>query len=85
MNSRKAISVDLTLTPEAAAHLALYLSRLHFDDFLAKTCSGQLRDDRTEQAYRFRDAVGVVEKALEAAHVSKAVRYAPGVRSLDSV
>jgi hypothetical protein len=75
------VLVGLVLTPEAAAHLALYLARLHFDDFLGKTCAGQHKEDRTEQAYRFRNAVVEVEKALEKAHVSKAVRYAPLPRS----
>lgn len=70
------VVVDLRLSPEAAGHLALYLARLHFDDFLAKTCAGQFSEDRQAQAYRFRDAVVAVEKALEQANVYKAVRYA---------
>jgi len=61
------IYLTANLTEAQAADLALWLKRLHFDDWLSHTESWQSREERIEQAYRFRDATFVVEDALAAA------------------
>lgn len=58
------VRLTVELTPAEAADLALWLKRCHFDNWLEKTDAGQTRDQRTEQAYRFRDASCKVEEAL---------------------
>ena len=58
------IRFTVELTAHEAADLALYMKRVTFEDFLSLTDSGQTRQERIEQAYRFRDAAFILEKAL---------------------
>lgn len=59
------MDIKIELQAQQAADLALYLKRLHFDDFLSHTDWHYPKHLRIEQARRFRDAVVLVEKALE--------------------
>jgi hypothetical protein len=59
------MNIKIELQAQEAADLAQYLTRLHFDDFLSHTDAHYPKDLRIEQAYRFRDAVVLVERALE--------------------
>ncbi|MGH8142833.1 MAG: DUF7706 family protein [Steroidobacteraceae bacterium] len=56
------LTVDLD--EREAADLALWLKRVCFEDWLAHTDGFQTKEQRTEQAYRFRDATVKVEDAL---------------------
>ncbi|MFL6605765.1 MAG: hypothetical protein ACJ8R9_31190 [Steroidobacteraceae bacterium] len=64
MNTANMIRLTVDLPEAQAADLALWLKRLHFNDWLSHTDSGQSKDERIEQAYRFRDATVLVEDAL---------------------
>jgi hypothetical protein len=64
MNAANKIRLAVDLPEAQAADLALWLKRLHFNDWLSHTDSGQSKDERIEQAYRFRNATVLVEDAL---------------------
>jgi hypothetical protein len=59
------MKLQVHLTAQQAADLALFLKRLTFEDFLAKTEPHKGKAVCTEDAYRFRDAIGIIEDALE--------------------
>ena len=67
MKSTNMVRLTVDIPKAQAADLALWLKRLSFDDWLSHTDSGQSKDERIEQAYRFRDATFLVEDALESA------------------
>jgi hypothetical protein len=65
------LRITLELTDIEGTDLALWLRRLHFGDFEAKTDAGQSQAERIEQAYRFRDAAVKVEDAVALARNSR--------------
>lgn len=58
------MKLTIDITPEQAADLATYLKRLSFDDYLSKTEPHKGREVCTEDAYRMRDALNLVEDAV---------------------
>lgn len=58
---------------DQAAYAAMFLDRCGFDHFFDRTEPHLSKDERTERAYRMRDAIVKIERALEAAGVAKRI------------
>lgn len=58
------MQLKIDITAEQATDLATYLKRLSFDDYMSKTEPHKGREACTEDAYRMRDALNLVEDAV---------------------
>ncbi len=58
------MKIKFDMTADEARLLRLYLSRLYFDDYLAKTEPHKGKEQCTEDAYAFRNVLSRVEDAV---------------------
>jgi hypothetical protein len=58
------MKIAFHMTAAEACRLHLYLSRMYFEDYLAKTEPHKGKEQCTEDAYAFRDVLTKVENAV---------------------
>ena len=61
------VTLRAELTAQEAWHLAQFIKRLRFDQYLELTNGGYSRQDREEQAYTMRAATDKIRQALSTA------------------
>lgn len=64
MSAPVVITIELTLTPEAAAGLKRFAEKVSHSDALAVLYPHVKKDLRIDQAYNIMDAFGAIDRAL---------------------